>query len=465
MSSAAILVVAGLFGMESAGWPHRWFPVGDALLYDTTARRMSEVGREVLSQFALSRSYVILVTVYMTVARAIHVRLVTVAFVSQSLLWSASAGLLIYTTSRRNLEEGALVAFLLIGCGQMYFFSAVLLPVSATASLTALCLVLLGSDPVRSKLWSYSVLGLLSAILIDLRPHALLAVLMTQAWIVIYGSGPAPPRWRRVGVWIGVAVGSLATLSVLARDASSGRPALRASAGFNLYIGNHPGASGHYEKIVGLNNEPFGFAQAIREVASSASATALSATEADRWWARRAFGFAVDRPLAEARVIGKKASELASGTPYPINYDYRAFRSQSRILRACLVDLSLLVPLACGSLLLLGRQRPAAAWFLGYAASILLFFVALEHTLPLIVPAASLVAAATVTARRTPLRSLRAQLAVAAVVLAATVGYLSRENWPPAATYRQMRDLYRMAGDTVLAGIAEQTAERLESKR
>jgi hypothetical protein len=104
---------------------------------------------------------------------------------------------------------------------------------------------------------------------------------------------------------------------------------------------------------------------------------------------------------------------------------------------------------------------PICGWYAGYATAILVFFVAIEHTLALAVPASVLIGSAFAELRAGLASRRRRAIAVATSAIAFVISVTNREQWSHAATYAQMAEFYELAGEHRLAEKARTLASPL----
>ncbi|MDM7913966.1 MAG: hypothetical protein QUU85_01685, partial [Candidatus Eisenbacteria bacterium] len=137
------------------------------------------------------------------------------------------------------------------------------------------------------------------------------------------------------------------------------------SGGLNLWIGNHPGASGGYSEPGGLflEKDPTG-----ARSASSMAGRRLDAGEASSFFARKALDFLIHRPGEAARLVARKAGYLFSPAEVPQIESMDRLASEHPLLAVLRwIGFPFFLPLA-----LLGIARRRRDRTIRFAASVLL---------------------------------------------------------------------------------------------
>jgi len=199
-------------------------------------------------------------------------------------------------------------------------------------------------------------------------------------------------RWLlgRAGAWF---LGAALVLGpVLVRNATVGDDAVLVTAhgGVNLWIGNNPDADGFFKTPVGselAGGQDTLVASSI-EVAEEALGHPVSASEASRWWTRRAVAFAVGDPLAFLRITATKAGYFLNAFEAPLESNYDYARTISPALRWGTVGFGVVGPLAIVGIWLARRRWRAyavlLAFVVAYSGSVIATFVAMRYRLPVV---------------------------------------------------------------------------------
>jgi branched-subunit amino acid transport protein len=209
-------------------------------------------------------------------------------------------------------------------------------------------------------------------------------------------SGPGAPLHPLAATGLLIAGLALVLGPVAARNiAAAGQPVLlSASAGINLYIGNHPGATGTYDEPWSTEAHATArfsdLAEASRRFAGKELGRPVSAAEADRYWRGRALEFMRGHPLATLRLVGRKVLLLLNAEEIPNRLHFAFYRWQLPALRVLPAGFWLVGPLGILGMFLpaagAARLRPflagARVFLLLYGASLALLFVCDRFRLP-----------------------------------------------------------------------------------
>jgi hypothetical protein len=165
-----------------------------------------------------------------------------------------------------------------------------------------------------------------------------------------------------------------------------------ASGGANLYVGNHPGATGRFHVPEGLVVEqvmdPAGLQRALGGIAAQELGHEPGAGEASSFFTRRALGWAAGNPGAFALLVAKRARFVLEAREFPAERNYTTAARFSPVLRWTPGRWPLLLGLGVAGLLLARRRLGPAVPVLcagGAAlAVLLLFWVTDRFRLPLV---------------------------------------------------------------------------------
>jgi len=176
---------------------------------------------------------------------------------------------------------------------------------------------------------------------------------------------------------------------------ATGQPVLfSASAGINLYIGNHPGATGTYDEPWSSEAHAASrfsdLAEASRLFAGRQIGRPVDAVEADRYWRGRAVDFMRGHPATALRLVGRKILLLLNAEEIPNRLHFPFYRRELPVLRLLPAGFWLIGPLGIVGLFLPAavpaRRRPflagARVFILLYGASLALLFVCDRFRLP-----------------------------------------------------------------------------------
>jgi hypothetical protein len=171
--------------------------------------------------------------------------------------------------------------------------------------------------------------------------------------------------------------------------------ATSAQAGTALYLGNHSGAGGLFTNRLGIRGDMHQLADQMLELTRARAGAALTPAEANRYWAGRAVGWALDSPLAFAGNVSLKALRLVDDHEYATDRQWLDdFPPAARLFP---VPFALLAGLAAAGLVGLRRSwdprwEVPLLYLAGVAAGLLLYYPSMRHRY-LLVPVLALLAA------------------------------------------------------------------------
>lgn len=163
------------------------------------------------------------------------------------------------------------------------------------------------------------------------------------------------------------------------------------SAGMNLYVGNNSDATGLYWEAPFLTSvEPWFEDEDYRRVASEDVERDLTTREAGRYWMRKSMDWIINNPVDYLKLIGRKAYYFWNQTEFANNVSYYMGKDVSPIVKFNPFSFWLIGPLGFGGLVLIWRRFGWARaqvlwlWLAAYFAGALIFFVASEYRLPIL---------------------------------------------------------------------------------
>lgn len=266
------------------------------------------------------------------------------------------------------------------------------------------------------------LLGVSLALLATNRPNAwLLAIPVGGA--LLWPIGRQQLARQLVPVVAGVGL-VLAPLAVRTAVATGTWQVLPGHGGLNLYIGNHPGATGTYTVLDDVRPSMAGQREDTRLVASKALGREVTDAEASSWFARRAVDWWLTDPVAAVRLFAYKLWLSTHAWELPVNVSYAWFRSHVGLLGVLPVGAWLLLPVGIAAAIVVPRREAdeawrAARWLLPtYLVSVALFFVVDRYRAPALV-FACLHVGVLATLRRADVTANAPRLATAGVVAVA----------------------------------------------
>jgi 4-amino-4-deoxy-L-arabinose transferase-like glycosyltransferase len=150
------------------------------------------------------------------------------------------------------------------------------------------------------------------------------------------------------------------------------------SDGFNFYEGNSAEATGEHGAVAGVertaeSEENTACLRAEREEGKS-----LSPAEVSSFYYGKAFDFIVSSPDAFLAGMFKKTLLFVNRVEIPDNYNYQFMSERLPGLGLLPLGFYLVFPLSVGGIILLAagrRGRPVALFIIGYALSVIIFYV------------------------------------------------------------------------------------------
>ncbi len=306
-----------------------------------------------------------------------------------------------------------------------------------------------------------AALGLAIGLLTLARENAVILAGVLAAWLLVLPGVARPRRWVLAGVFAVGLAGAL--LPVALRNWWVGREfhLTTSQLGLNLYLGNHPGATGLYQPLEGSRGVESERQDTIA-LAEQAVGRTLSPGEVSAYWTGRALDYIVSQPADWLRLMLRKLLLLVSTLELVDAEDQYVTADYSFVLRAAgrLGHFGVLLPLAVLGAFVTWRQRRTLWWIhaalAAYAASVLLFYVVARYRYPL-VPLLALLAGAGLAGTWEWVRARsRAEVAACAalvLVLAALSNGVSgmAKASMGAVTYSNLGNSARLAGQLELA--------------
>jgi len=438
-------------------------PVGDARSYLAWARELAAgdwLGREVFYQAPLYPYFLgALHTLFGDgpwVARGVQAALGALSCVALGL-----AGARFFSP-----RVGLVAAIGLALYAPAIYFDGLIQKAALDAFFFSLLLLALSELVDRDRPWVAFGAGVALGLLALVRENALVLVPLAAVFAVV--SGPSRPALRRAVALGALALGlALPLLPVgLRNQAIGGRFLVTTSQlGPNLWIGNHPGASGRYEPLRVGRGDPRFERDDARVLAEQAAGRALSPGEVSDYWRDRALASARARPGAWLQLLARKWALVWNARELPDTEGIDAYAESSRLLRALqlLFGFGLLAPLALAGIAAtrVDRRRLWVLWAsaLLLAGSVALFYVFARYRYTL-VPVLMLFAAAGAVALFDALRARKlrraAELAVVAGLAAVFV------HWPLAGTADVALTHFSVGSELLERGRAREALPELE---
>jgi tetratricopeptide (TPR) repeat protein len=302
------------------------------------------------------------------------------------LVISSLSAPLVYLLAMRTTSNRAVAiasAVLVSINAALIFFEAQFLVTSTVIVLSLLFLHLLlkGLETGAPK-W-LAISGVFLGLAILARPNALIALVFVVAWLALL----APrPRLRAVLLvtLCALAVVGIATVSNFA--VSGDFVLVSVNGGINLYIGNNPSSDGRSARVPELGGH-WNYSTTVR-MAEEETGRDLSPSEVSNFFVGKAIRFAREEPGDFIKLQARKIYYLISNSEISNNRDISHSQDSSWFLKLFWVPFGVILPFAAlGKLAGLKRDRFYSLivfYVIGYAISILAFFVCSRFRAPLL---------------------------------------------------------------------------------
>jgi len=309
--------------------------------------------------------------------------------------------------------------------------------------------------------------GALLGLLALSRENALVLAPVAMLWL--WASQPGTPARRGAAVGLLLIGAALVLVPVGLRNQALGGRFLLTTAqlGPNLWIGNHPGASGRYEPLRPGRGSVRFERQDAHDLAVAAAGHELSAGEVSDYWRDRALAYVREQPGQWLRLMAWKGDLVWRAAEIPDTEGIEAYTEASLLLRVLRWPCSfgVLAPLALvGGLAERRHWRrfwvlPAFAAALATSATLFYVFARYRYVLvPELVPLAAAGALALWRAAQGDSRARRAAAPLAAAGVAAAVAVC----WPLAGTSGLALTHYGIGSALLDAGRAVEAQGELE---
>ncbi len=463
------LALRALYLWQLQSSPFLTVKMGDAAAYDAWAREIAGgdwLGREVFYQAPLYPYF--LGAVYASLGDdPLRVRGLQSALGALSCALLASAGARLFSRG-----AGLWTGLLLAGYAPAIFLDGLLQKSVLDLFLLSLALWLaahLSKAPCRRFA---AALGLATGALVLARENALVLAGVLGAWLLAL---PGIAARRRLALAALFAAGLAAALLPVAlrNHRVGGELHLTTSQlGPNLYIGNHPGATGVYAPLRPGRGSAKYERQDATDLAERALGRPLSPAEVSAYWMRRAVDYAVSQPGDWLALMARKLGLLLAAVEIVDSEDQYSAADFSSVLRAAgwLGHFGVLAPLALlGGLVTWPRRREL--WWLyaaiaAYGASVVLFYVFARYRYPLVPFLALLAGAGLAGAREWARGRSRRELAAGAAALLALAAFSNRPGTGEASmraiTRYNLANVHKVEGRPELAARLYREALALE---
>ena len=451
--------------------PFLEFELGDGAVYAAWARRIAAgdwLGSEVFFQSPLYPYF--LATVYTILGDdPLLVRGLQCVLSAAACALLASAGASLFSQG-----AGIVAGLLLATYAPSIFLDALLQKSVFDVFFVCLALWLGARLALTPRFGLAAALGVAVGLLAIARENALILVGVLGVWLLVLRGVALRRRLILAGCFAaGLAA---AMLPIALRNFWVGGEFYLTTSqlGMNLYLGNHPGASGLYQPLDpshSVESEPRG----IKEMAERAVGRPLSPQEVSDYWTGQALHYIVTQPADWLRLMLRKLLLLLSAVELVDAEDQYLTAEYSSVLRATafLGHFGVLAPLAVLGVFVTWPRRREIWWIhaaiAAYAASVLVFYVVTRYRYPL-VPFLALLAGAGIAGARQwfESRSRREVAVCAALVLSLSLVSSTVSGMPKpsmaAVTYFNLGNACRRDGQLERAVEHYQQARALDPK-
>jgi tetratricopeptide (TPR) repeat protein len=266
------------------------------------------------------------------------------------------------------------------------FFESEVLEIALVIAFVTGSLLLLAARRARATPASAGAAGLLLGLGALGKPNLLLFAPVGSALLFAETAGPRARRALTAAAFF-VAAG-VAVLPATAHNwrATGDLIPVSWNGGINLFIGNHPGASGMFDVPPEFRLDLPGASTAAAE---RAAGRALSAGEVSDYWAGRAFAWMRSQPGAWFALLARKSALFWNAYEIPNHYHFYFVREFAPALRLPVSTFGVVAPLGLLGLgLAVARRSPHARLLIAYGAafmaSVVLFFITARYRLAIV---------------------------------------------------------------------------------
>lgn len=163
---------------------------------------------------------------------------------------------------------------------------------------------------------------------------------------------------------------------------------LTSHAGFNFYVGNHPGAEGVFSAPEGTGGNVEAQIEDSRQIAESAAGRPLKPSEVSKYWSAKAWDFILREPFDFFKLCLRKLALFFDAREISDVEDYRFAANYAGILKLPWPDFTWLGPLLFLGLALgfrtMKHRTLFVLWTSAYLFGMIFFFVNARYRLPLL---------------------------------------------------------------------------------
>lgn len=292
---------------------------------------------------------------------------------------------LISMLARATLGRRAAVAAVYLAATYVpfVFFESEVLEITLVIALVAAMLLVLARRDASASPASACAAGLLLGLASLGKPNLLLFAPVGSIMLLATGDGPRARRIAPAAAFFLAAGLTILPATIHNYRASGDVIPVSSNGGINLFIGNHPGASGMFQVPPEMRLD---LMTSSTEAAERATGRALSAGEVSDYWAGRAFAYMRSQPGPWLRLMARKAALFWNHYEIPNHYHFYFVRAFAPALRLPVSTFGVIAPLGLVGLgLAVARRRRGAALLVTYGAtfmaSVVPFFITARYRL------------------------------------------------------------------------------------
>jgi MYXO-CTERM domain-containing protein len=266
------------------------------------------------------------------------------------------------------------------------FFESEILEITLVIALvTAMLLVLARRRPSAGAAPAFAA-GVLLGLASLGKPNLLLFAPVGSVLLFALGESPRARRVAPAAAFFLAAGLTILPATIHNLRASGDVIPVSSNGGINLFIGNHPGASGMFQVPPEMRLDLLASSTAAAE---RATGRALSAGEVSDYWAARAFAYMRSQPGPWLRLMARKAALFWNHYEIPNHYHFYFVREFAPVLRLPASTFGVVAPLGLVGLgLAAARRKRQTALLVAYGvtfmASVVPFFITARYRLAVV---------------------------------------------------------------------------------
>jgi len=287
------------------------------------------------------------------------------------------------TLGRRAAVAAAYLAALYV---PFIFFESEILEITLVIALVTAMLLVLARRGTAARPISACAAGVLLGLASLGKPHLLLFAPVGSVLLFAERNGPRARRAVQAAAFFLAAGLTILPATIHNYRVSGDLIPVSSNGGINLFIGNHPGASGMFQVPPEMRLD---LLASSTEIAERAEGRALSAGEVSAYWAGRALAYMRSSPGPWLRLTARKAALFWNHYEIPNHYHFYFVREFAPVLRIPVSTFAVVAPLGLVGLgLAAARRKRRAPLLIAYGAtfmaSVVPFFITARYRLAIV---------------------------------------------------------------------------------